>query len=56
MKDLGTLPGYPASAAQAINAGGEVVGYATASTGGTQGVPLQQWRDGGPERAGGRRL
>ena len=36
MTDLGTLSGYPASTAQAINAGGEVVGYATTSTGGTQ--------------------
>ena len=36
MKDLGTLSGYASSAAQAVNAAGQVVGYATTSTGGTQ--------------------
>ena len=36
MKDLGTLAGYATSSAQGINAGGQVVGYATTNTGGTQ--------------------
>ena len=56
MTDLGTLSGYASSAAQAINAAGQVVGYAATGTGGTQAFLYSNGSMAGLGRAGGRRV